>query len=132
MQISNAQMGIWHSTWAFTFRMLRWAFGIPPWHSDFKCSDGHWAFNLSIQISTAQMGIRHSTWAFRFRMLRLALGNAAKHSNLGDFECTDEHSICLFRFAMLRRTLGIPPEQSDFECIADFVGHWAFQLSIQI
>ena len=50
IQISNAQMGIGHSTGTFRFRMLRWAVGIPAEHTDFECSDGHLAFHRNIQI----------------------------------------------------------------------------------
>ena len=92
--------------------MLRWALGIPPMHSDFDCSDGHWAFQLSIQISNAQMDIGHFTGAFGFRIVRLALGISAEHS---DFDA--------------QMGFGIQPEYSDFEC-SD--GHWAFHRSIRI
>ena len=92
-------MGIGHSTGAFRFRVLRLALDIPPEHSNFECSGGHWAFHPNIQISNAQMCIGHSTVAFRFRMLILGIG----------------HSNGAFRFRMLRWALGIPPEHSDFE-----------------
>ena len=79
IQILNAQMSIGipkehsdfgcsdgHSTAAFRFRTLRFAFGIPQEHSDNQSSDGHWAFHLNIQKSNSQSGIGHSTGAFRF------------------------------------------------------------------
>ena len=80
--------------------MLRYTLGIPAEHSDFECSDGHWAFHQSIQIANAQMGNGHSTEAFRFRMLRWALGIPVGHL---DFESSE--------FA-----LDISPYHSDFKC----------------
>ena len=37
IQISNAQLGIRHSTGAFRFQMLRWTSGIQSVHSNFDC-----------------------------------------------------------------------------------------------
>ena len=59
IQISNAKIGIWNSTGAFRFSMLRWALGIPPEHSDVEFTEWHWPFYRSIQILNALMGIRH-------------------------------------------------------------------------
>ena len=137
----DAQMCIGRFSGAVRFPVLIWALGIPPEHSDFECSDGHWTFHRSIQISNAQMGISHSTGAFRFSMLRWALGVPPRHS---DFECSYahwaftgtfdaqmcvEHSARAYIFPMLIWALGIPPEHSDFQC-SDV--HRAFHRSIQI
>ena len=123
-------MDIGQPTRAFTFRMLRWTFGIPQEHSHLECSDGHWAFHRRIQISNAQMDIEHSTGAFIFRMLRGAFDTPPEHS---DFKCSDGHWAFYwiqisnaqmdighftgtFRFRMLRWAMGIPSEHSDFKC----------------
>ena len=98
IQVSNAKMCIDRSTGAFSFPLLRWAWDIPPGHSDLTCSDGHLPFHRSIQISYAKMGFDHSTGAFKFFMLRWALDIPPEHS---DFEwpisiwyaqCPSEHS----------------------------------------
>ena len=111
--MSNAQMGIGHSSWTFKFRRFRmlrwtgfppehsdfeyrWALGIPPEHSDFECSEGQWA-----------------------------------SPERSDFECSDGHwaGYRSIKFRMLRWAADIQPEHSDFKCLD---GRWAFHLGIQI
>ena len=127
IQISSAQMGIGHSTWAFRFLILRWAMGIQPvhldfervdgnWalpgHSEFECLDGHWAVQRGIHISNAQMDICISSgipaelsdldcsdghWAFH-------LGIQISNAQMGNGNLT-----CTFRFRMSRWALGFQP-----------------------
>ena len=128
IQISNAQKIIEHSTGAFrfrkyrwtlgpsirsiNFRMLGWALDIPPEHSDFECSDGHWAFHLGIQIL----------------MLRWALDLPREHS---DFKCSDGHWI----FQLSIRISNSQIDSSHFTGAITFrMLRWAlaFHRSIQI
>ena len=84
--------------------MFRWAFGIPPEHSDFDCADGPLAFHRSIQISNVQMGLKHSFGAFRFRMHRWAFSFPSEHS---DFECADGPLAFLRSFKISNAQMGI-------------------------
>ena len=127
IRISNAQTGIVNSTWAFRFWMRRWALGIPPEHSDFKYSDGHWAF----PSERSDYACSDGHWAFhpsRFWLLRWALSMSLKHS---DFECSDGHWTFHqgIQIVNVQMDVDILPKHADFEC-SD--GHWKFHLNIQI
>ena len=107
--MSNAQMGIGQSTGALIFRMLRWALGIPPEHSDFECSDGNLAFHRSIQISNAHMGIGHFERSGGHKEFHRSIQLLNAHIGIG-------HSAVTFRFRMHRWPLAVPPVHSHSEC----------------